>query len=94
MQFAGKIVPPTMDAWVGDRSSWIEISYVNGLTIDASGEINIDGYGSTWWEKCRSCQRPTVGYNITLSFVLQQLFFLYNNTPEKLNLNLNNYYFF
>ncbi|TKY68796.1 polygalacturonase protein [Spatholobus suberectus] len=60
IKFAGKIVPPAMDAWAGDRSSWIVISYVNGLTIDASGGINIDGYGSTWWEKCRSCQRPTV----------------------------------
>ncbi|RDX62536.1 putative polygalacturonase, partial [Mucuna pruriens] len=60
--FGGKIVPPDMNAWVGDRSGWIGISYVNGLTIDANGGI-IDGYGSTWWENCRTCQRP-----VALSF--------------------------
>nr|KYP32935.1 putative polygalacturonase At3g15720 family [Cajanus cajan] len=58
IQFAGKIVPPTMDTWVGDRGSWIVISDVNNLTIDAKGGI-IDGNGSSWWEKCRSCRRPT-----------------------------------
>ncbi|XP_020240382.1 probable polygalacturonase At3g15720 [Cajanus cajan] len=55
---AGKIVAPTMDTWVGDRGCWIVIQYVNGLTIDGQGGY-IDGYGSSWWEKCKSCQRPT-----------------------------------
>ncbi|KAL2319400.1 hypothetical protein Fmac_028369 [Flemingia macrophylla] len=58
IKFAGRIVAPTMDNWVGDRGSWLMISYVNGLTIDAQEGI-IDGYGSSWWEKCTSCQRPT-----------------------------------
>ena len=59
LQLLGEIVAPTMDAWVGDRSvDWIEIAYVNGLTIDGGGLI--DGHGSTWWQKCRSCKRPAV----------------------------------
>nr|KYP34758.1 putative polygalacturonase At3g15720 family [Cajanus cajan] len=58
IQFAGKIVAPSLDAWVGDKGKWIVISNVNGLTIDAEGG-NIDGNGSSWWEKCKSCQRPT-----------------------------------
>ncbi|XP_020208030.1 probable polygalacturonase At3g15720 [Cajanus cajan] len=57
IQFAGKIVAPTMNAWVGDKGSWIVISNVNGLTIDGQGGI-IDGIGSSWWQKCKTCQRP------------------------------------
>ncbi|XP_020207978.1 probable polygalacturonase At3g15720 [Cajanus cajan] len=62
IKLAGKIIPPTMNAWVGDKGSWLRISYVNGLTIDAQGG-SIDGQGSSWWEKCENCQRP-----IALSF--------------------------
>nr|KYP33813.1 putative polygalacturonase At3g15720 family [Cajanus cajan] len=58
IQLAGKIVAPTIDAWVGDKGSWIVISNVNGLTIDGQGGI-IDGNGSSWWENCKTCQRPT-----------------------------------
>ncbi|KAK7382786.1 hypothetical protein VNO80_01855 [Phaseolus coccineus] len=58
IKFEGKIVAPSMNEWVGDSLSWIQIFYVNGLTIDADGG-SIDGYGSTWWQKCRSCTRPT-----------------------------------
>jgi len=59
LQFEGKIVAPSMNEWVGDSFSWIQIFNVNGLTIDADGG-SIDGNGSTWWEKCRKCRRPTV----------------------------------
>ncbi|QCE04607.1 polygalacturonase [Vigna unguiculata] len=57
IKFEGKIVAPSMNEWVGDSFSWIQILHVNGLTIDADGGI-IDGNGSTWWEKCRNCTRP------------------------------------
>ncbi|KAK7287270.1 hypothetical protein RIF29_00468 [Crotalaria pallida] len=56
IQVQGEIVAPTMDEWVGDRSHWIIISYVNSLTIDGGGHI--EGHGSLWWQKCRSCPRP------------------------------------
>ncbi|XP_047181514.1 probable polygalacturonase At3g15720 [Vigna umbellata] len=36
----------------------IKVSHVNGLTVDGDGGI-IDGNGSTWWEKCITCRRPT-----------------------------------
>ncbi|ESW06321.1 hypothetical protein PHAVU_010G038100 [Phaseolus vulgaris] len=58
IKFEGKIVAPSMNEWVGDSFSWIQIFNVNGLTIDADGG-SIDGNGSTWWEKCRKCRRPT-----------------------------------
>jgi len=58
LQFEGKIVAPSKNEWVGDSLSWIQILYVNGLTIEADGGI-IDGKGSTWWE-CKECKRPTV----------------------------------
>jgi len=59
LQLKGKIVAPSMSKWVGDSFSWIQILYVNGLTIDGDGG-SIDGHGSTWWEKCRKCRRPKV----------------------------------
>ncbi|KAL2319397.1 hypothetical protein Fmac_028366 [Flemingia macrophylla] len=62
IKFAGKIIPPTKDAWVGDTEGWMRISYVNGLTIDGEGGI-IDGLGSSWWPCKKSCQRP-----VALSF--------------------------
>ncbi|XP_027337011.1 probable polygalacturonase At3g15720 [Abrus precatorius] len=52
----GKIIAPSKDAWVSDNSSWIVMSNVNDLTIDAKRGM-IDGYGSTWWQ-CKSCKRP------------------------------------
>ncbi|ESW06319.1 hypothetical protein PHAVU_010G037900 [Phaseolus vulgaris] len=57
IKLKGKIVAPSMSKWVGDSFSWIQILYVNGLTIDGDGG-SIDGHGSTWWEKCRKCRRP------------------------------------
>ncbi|WJX49928.1 hypothetical protein P8452_36303 [Trifolium repens] len=57
----GKIVAPPKEAWK-DPSYWINIGYVNGLTIDGTSTGGIDGHGSTWWQ-CRSCSRP-----IALSF--------------------------
>lgn len=60
LQLLGQIIAPPKDKWVGVRSKWIMITYVNGLTIDGGGVIN--AYGSTWWHKCRGrhCHRPTV----------------------------------
>ncbi|QCE04608.1 polygalacturonase [Vigna unguiculata] len=58
IKFEGKIVAPSMNEWVGDSFSWIQVFYVNGLTIEGDGGM-IDGSGSTWWEKCRRCRRPT-----------------------------------
>ncbi|KOM58511.1 hypothetical protein LR48_Vigan11g154500 [Vigna angularis] len=58
IKFEGKIIAPSMNEWVGDSSTWIQIFNVNGLTIDGDGGI-IDGNGSTWWETCITCRRPT-----------------------------------
>ncbi|RDX89483.1 putative polygalacturonase, partial [Mucuna pruriens] len=56
IQLQGTIVAPAKDAWVGDNSTWILISQVNGLIINGTGGL-INGYGSTWWE-CPNCLRP------------------------------------
>lgn len=56
LQLEGQIVAPSKGAWK-DKSYWIRIEYVNGLTIDGNG--GIDGYGSTWWQ-CKTCPRPSV----------------------------------
>ncbi|KAK7386214.1 hypothetical protein VNO78_26274 [Psophocarpus tetragonolobus] len=74
IKLAGKIVPPSKDGWVSDRSSWIVISDVNNLTIDGRGGL-IDGKGSTWWDTCnKNCSRPTAlrlrgCNNLTVNFL-------------------------
>ena len=66
MQLQGKILVPTKGAWLGDKSSIILISKVNGLTIDGTGGL-IDGSGSSWWP-CKNCPRPAVRWSFTLYF--------------------------
>ncbi|XP_073224254.1 probable polygalacturonase At3g15720 isoform X2 [Cicer arietinum] len=56
----GNIIAPSKEA-LKDKSYWIRITSVNGLTIDGHNSGSIDGYGSTWWE-CRSCARPIAVY--------------------------------
>jgi len=86
LQFEGKIVAPSMNEWVGDSFSWIQVFYVNGLTIEGDGGM-IDGSGSTWWEKCRRCRRPTVFYlkfffYISLCFLSHSSFTCYIFSTE------------
>ncbi|XP_058746865.1 probable polygalacturonase At3g15720 [Vicia villosa] len=58
IQFEGKIVAPSKDAWEA-RPYLIEIDSVNGLTIDGNNVGEIDGNGATWWD-CSDCKRPGV----------------------------------
>ncbi|XP_057451765.1 uncharacterized protein LOC130743535 [Lotus japonicus] len=57
IQLQGNIVAPSFDAWGADKSKWISIHSVNHLTINGGGKI--DGLGSSWWERCKTCSRPT-----------------------------------
>ncbi|KAL9303334.1 hypothetical protein ACSQ67_020597 [Phaseolus vulgaris] len=58
IQLQGRIAVATQNAWLGDKSTIILITNVNGLTIDGTGG-SIDGFGSTWWA-CKNCPRPSV----------------------------------
>ncbi|XP_068471421.1 probable polygalacturonase At3g15720 [Phaseolus vulgaris] len=58
IQLQGNITVATQSAWLGDKSTIISITNVNGLTIDGSGG-SIDGSGSSWWS-CKTCPRPSV----------------------------------
>jgi len=58
LQLQGRIAVATQNAWLGDKSTIILITNVNGLTIDGTGG-SIDGFGSTWWA-CKNCPRPSV----------------------------------
>ncbi|XP_077226253.1 putative polygalacturonase At3g15720 [Tasmannia lanceolata] len=55
IQVLGNIVgPKDISAWGSDKSHWIRIHKVNGLTVEGSGQI--DGQGSIWWD-CRSSKQ-------------------------------------
>ncbi|XP_017441844.1 probable polygalacturonase At3g15720 [Vigna angularis] len=78
IQLQGKIIVPTQDAWLGDKSPIIWISNVNGLRIDGTGGL-IDGLGSSWWS-C-NCQRPSVlGFNSCNGLIVSSLSI--TNSPQ------------
>ncbi|CAJ2654844.1 unnamed protein product [Trifolium pratense] len=58
IKLQGNIVAPSKEAWK-DTSHWINIEYINGLTIDGTNTGGLDGHGSTWWP-CKTCPRPVV----------------------------------
>ena len=50
MQIDGTILAPNK-IWTLKKDSWIDFTYINGLTIDGLGKIK--GQGNIWWD-CRA----------------------------------------
>ncbi|RZC51107.1 hypothetical protein C5167_019532 [Papaver somniferum] len=64
VQVDGKIIAPVKGAWNGKPDRWISFTNVYRLTIKGSGQI--DGQGSTWWDRPDE-MRPTA---LTLGYCM------------------------
>ncbi|XP_024628129.1 probable polygalacturonase At3g15720 [Medicago truncatula] len=88
IQLKGKIVAPSKAAWRGG-SEWINVEYVNGLTIDGNGEGSVLGDGPTWWQ-CPRCSRPTYVSCDIIFLMVQMLHFHSCNDLNVRNLRILN----